>query len=244
MPRPPATAGARRDGQEEDSYPGGSMNKLKPKLPSPAMVVALIALVLAMTGSAVAALDASSVNGIRAVPAGTSLRRAAGKVVATNKSGSARGQIPSKYLDIGGAQVIKGQGMAQVFGASIDVVDQNTTVPQALIRVPFFGTLTVSCKDENAKKGVEDPQSTVSFANQSGNVLALARTGSGGVPSVFTNLPNTAIDTFTLSNAHTYEYNIQSPGGTNVLVHGVVNQIGRGTAAAQCNEYGQALRVG
>ena len=217
------------------------MNKVKPKLPSPAMVVALIALVLAMTGSAVAALNASSVNGISAVPAGASLKRAAGKLVATNKSGSHRGQIPSKYLDTSNS--VTGHGFAQVFGANIQVVDNATLGAQVLVNVPFFGTLTVGCRDESAVVGREDPQSTVTFTNTSGNTLALARTGSGVATSI-RDVQNGTTDSFTLSNAHTYEYNIQSPGGINVLIHGVVNQIGRNTADARCNEYGQALRVG
>jgi hypothetical protein len=231
-------------GQEEDSYPGGRMNKFKPKLPSPAMVVALIALVMTSTGTAAAITVANSdrVDGIHAVPAGASLKRAAGKLVATNKSGSARGQIPGKYLDT--SNLVSGHGFVQVFGANIDVVDQNATAAQALIRIPFFGSLTVQCLDENAAVGRENPRSAVTFTNQSGNVIALARTGSSGVGSRFTDLPPNAVDTFALSSAHTYEYNLQSPGGVNVLIHGVVNQLAVNTATARCNEYGQALRVG
>jgi hypothetical protein len=227
----------------EDSYPGGRMNKFKPKLPSPAMVVALIALVLASTGTAAAITVANSdrVDGIHAVPAGASLARAAGKLVATNRSGSGRGQIPSKYLDLG--NVVTGHGLAQVFGANIQVVDNAALAAQGLVSIPFFGTLTVACRDESGVAGREDPQSTVTFTNTSGSTLALARTGSGVTTSI-KDVQNGTTDSFTLSNAHTYEYNIQSPRGVNVLIHGVVNQLGRNTADARCNEYGQALRVG
>lgn len=216
------------------------MKKFNPQLPSPAMVVALIALVMATTGTAAAvtvsfARNSDRVDGIHAKPAGSSLRSTAGKLIATDKTG----QIQSKYLN-----AISGHGNAQVFGANIQVVDGSTVGAQVLVGIPFFGTLAVSCADENTKVGVEDPRSTVTFTNTSGNTLALARTGSGGVATVITDKQNGTVDSFTLSNAHTYEYNIQSPGGTNLVVHGVVNQLGRNTASAVCNEYGQALRVG
>jgi hypothetical protein len=243
---PYASASGRRAerGQEEDSYPGGDMNKFKPKLPSPAMVVALIALVMTSTGTAAAITVANSdrVDGIHAVPAGASLARTAGKLVATNKSGSARGQIPGKYLDT--SNLVTGHGFAQVFGANVQVVDNATLAAQVLVNIPFFGTLTIACRDESAVVGREDPQSTVTFTNTSGNALALARTGNSGVPTSIKDVQNGTTDSFTLSNAHTYEYNIQSPRGVNVLIHGVVNQLGRNTADARCNEYGQALRVG
>jgi YD repeat-containing protein len=219
------------------------MNKLKPKLPSPAMVVALIALVMASTGTAAAITVANSdrVDGIHAVPAGASLARTAGKLVATNKDGSHRGQIQPKYLDL--SNTVTGHGFVQVFGGNIQVVDNATLAAQVLVNVPFFGTLSVACRDENPAAGREDPQSTVTFTNTSGNTLALARTGSGVTTSI-RDVQNGTTDSFTLSSAHTYEYNIQSPRGVNVLIHGVVNQLGRNTAAASCNEYGQALRVG
>ena len=215
------------------------MKKPKPTLPSPSMVVALIALVMATTGTAAAvtvsfARNSDRVDGIHAVSAGASLKRTAGKLIATDKTG----QIQSKYLN-----AISGHGNAQVFGANIDVVDNATGGAAPLVTIPFFGTLAVSCKDENNKVGVEDPQSTVTFTNASGSTLALARTGAGVTTSI-KDVQNGTIDSFTLSNAHTYEYNVQSPGGTNLVIHGVVNQLGRGTAAAKCNEYGQALRVG
>jgi YD repeat-containing protein len=219
------------------------MNKLKPKVPSPAMIVALIALVMASTGTAAAITVANSdrVDGIHAVPAGASLAGSAGKLVATNRGGSHRGQIQPKYLDL--SNTVAGHGFAQVFGVNIQVVDNATLAAQVLVNIPFFGTLAVACRDESAVVGREDPQSIVTFTNTSGNTLALARTGSGVTTSI-RDVQNGTTDSFALSNPHTYDYNIQSPRGVNVLIHGVVNQLGRNTADARCNEYGQALRVG
>src|SRR5215207_1583101 len=72
--------------------------------PSPAMVVALIALVMAMTGSAVAAVNfatnAGAVDGKSAVRAGVTRSFAAGRLVATAADGPNKGRIPSKFLDL------------------------------------------------------------------------------------------------------------------------------------------------
>src|SRR5215208_4627351 len=69
---------------------GGQM---KPKRPSPAMIVALVALVMSMTGGAIAAVNfaqnAGSVDGYSAVKAKKAGKaKAAGKLVATYKDGS------------------------------------------------------------------------------------------------------------------------------------------------------------
>src|SRR3954463_4603320 len=70
--------------------------------PSPATVIALVALVMATSGTAVAAVDfarnAGAVDGKSAVSAKSSLRHAAGRLVATNKSGPDKGRIPAKFI--------------------------------------------------------------------------------------------------------------------------------------------------
>ena len=64
---------------------------MKLRLPSPAMVVAVIALIVALSGTAIAAVDfarnAGAVDGKSAVGAKASLRSAAGKLVATSTGG-------------------------------------------------------------------------------------------------------------------------------------------------------------
>ena len=67
---------------------------MRPRRPSPAMVVAVIALVVALSGTAIAAVDyarnAGAVDGKSAVGAQASLGRAAGKLVATAADGPAK----------------------------------------------------------------------------------------------------------------------------------------------------------
>src|SRR4026209_1560964 len=74
---------------------GGTM---KLKRPSPAMAVALVALVMSMTGGAIAAVNyarnAGKVVGYDAVKAASSNRKAAGRLVATDEFG----RFPAKFL--------------------------------------------------------------------------------------------------------------------------------------------------
>lgn len=216
------------------------------KAPSPSMIVALIALVLAMGGTSIAAVNfarnAGAVDGRSAVASTASLKRAAGKLVATKAAGSGRGQVPAKFLELNGANVLKGQGLAQTFGAAIDVVDNATSAPVQTVAVPFFGTLQVSCADQNAKAGIEDPRTTVQFVNQSGAFINYARTVFGAGADIRP-VANGTVRNFTINDSGVYQL-ILNLRGTTLVVNGVVRQDGKGGGAAQCLSYGQAIRVG
>ena len=114
---------------------------MKLRRPSPSMVVALIALVLSTSGSAVAAVSyasrAGSVDGHSAVGASSSLRHAAGNLVATAKGGSTSGQIPARF--VAGVQ----QGSSQPFVQSVQVSDNANLAPAALVGVPGVGKTSV-----------------------------------------------------------------------------------------------------
>ena len=76
---------------------------MKLKRPSPAMMVAVIALVMSMTGGAIAAVNfaqnAGAVDGYSAVKASKAGKaKAAGKLVATYKSGDNRGKLPLRIV--------------------------------------------------------------------------------------------------------------------------------------------------
>src|SRR5688572_27577412 len=75
---------------------------MKLKRPSPAMAVAVTALVMSMTGGAIAAVNyatnAGAVDGKSAVKAGSSLSKSAGKLVATYTGGENKGKIPFRNL--------------------------------------------------------------------------------------------------------------------------------------------------
>ena len=128
---------------------------MKVKTPSPAMIVALIALVLATAGSAVAAVtyatNAGAVDGKSAVSAGVSTTAAAGKLVATARGGSVRGKIPAQYLAL--PDLVAGKGQVQAFERAIDVVDNAQGAPQDIVGIFGFGILRAACNDQNVKAG-------------------------------------------------------------------------------------------
>src|SRR5688572_749233 len=135
--------------------------------PSPGTVIATVALVMAMTPVAVAAtVNADRVDGLSAVGASSSLNRAAGNLVATARGGSNKGQIPNKFL----ADVPAVTNYANAF----TVEDNQTGATIDLAGVPF-GRISISCQDQAAAAGTEDPRMVISFTNTSGGPVNVYR---------------------------------------------------------------------
>lgn len=209
------------------------------RTPSPSLVISIIALVMAGTGTAVAAVsyatNAGKVDGKSAVAATSTLKRAAGRLVATNRTGPDRGKIPGKFL----AGVVRGQ--SQKFGRLIEVVDNANGAPQAIVGAAGLGTMTVSCNDQAPRAGVEDPRMVISFANGSGATINLARRAGNGEGAVALLQPG-AVDTFVVGGSEMFDVHVER-NLQNLRVEGVVRQDGRGTAAAACLVYGFAIGV-
>lgn len=209
--------------------------------PSPAMVVAIIALIMAMTGSAVAAVsfatNAGAVDGKSAVAGGSLRSQAAGKLVATKASGPERGRIDGKFLDLSAAV----RGTARNFGRSFNVVDNQALAPAEIGSVPGIGIVTASCIDQNPAAGVLDPLTTLVFANSSGEAVNLSRQV-GVNPHVIAALPSGTTHTFSIGASNAFQLHLERRG-TNYVVNGVVRQDGRGTAGAACLVYGYALAL-
>jgi hypothetical protein len=214
---------------------------MRPRRPSPSMVVALIALVFAMTGTGVAqgvvrfALNAGKVDGKDAVTPAASNNFAAGKLVAMSRSGNLRGRLPLKFLD----PAVPG---ARVFGRTADVVDNGAEVPFTIASVPGFGVLTATCSDENNATGNENPRTTITFGNTSGIPMEFARATGNGNVAVQILAPNQA-SSFTINASNTFDVQVQKLG-TNVILEGVVRQEGVTTASARCINYGRVSQVG
>lgn len=119
------------------------------KIPSPAMVVALIALFVALSGSAAAvtvafAQNADKVDGKHAVGYGASLSARKGKLVATS---STNGRIPD-------SQKLQGRTWTKFLNDIVLVVKSGGSVADG-----GFGTETVSCPaGYTAIAGGVDPQ--------------------------------------------------------------------------------------
>jgi hypothetical protein len=80
------------------------VTRLKLQRPSPALVVALVALVAASSGTSYAvtkgAVKATSVDGVSAVRASATRRAAAGRLVATVKRGRDRGRFAARFIPV------------------------------------------------------------------------------------------------------------------------------------------------
>jgi hypothetical protein len=210
---------------------------MKVSRPSPSMVVAGIALFVSLSGTSVAAISyasrAGSVDGKSAVYSGATLAQAAGKLVATNRSGTDKGRLPGKFV----ADVPK----AQAFSRGFEVADNAPGAPQAVATMSGLGTLTATCNDQNKTAGNEDPISVLTFINQSGTTVNVARrVGNGdGALGLAANQTATSIS---IGGSNTFTFHIEI-SGRNAMIQGGVRQDGRGTAAAICGVYGVVLDV-
>ena len=214
---------------------------MKISRPQPATIISIAALVMASTGSAVAAVsfarNAGAVDHKSAVGSGATLSHAAGKLITTQARGAAKGKIAGKYLDTSGLA----RGATSTFGQAFQVVDNATSVPTQIGGIPGLGPLTATCVDQNARVGNEDPQTTITFANTSGDIVNQSRQIGGSNPTVDAVLNGTQ-SSFNINGSSTFELHLERKG-SNYFVHGVVRQDGRGTNAASCLVYGMAIAV-
>src|SRR5690242_14493977 len=108
---------------------------MKLKRPSPAMVVACVALFVAFGGTSIAAVNyarnAGKVDGKSAVRGSRSLNKAAGNLVATYRHGRLKGQIGHKFL----AET----ALARPFGNYLDVNDNVASAPAGLVGTGTLG---------------------------------------------------------------------------------------------------------
>jgi hypothetical protein len=225
---------------------------MKLKRPSPAMTVAVVALVMSMTGGAIAAIDfaknAGSVDGFSAVKASKAgKKKAAGKLVATYGKGSDnRGQLPLRIV-AGAASENSVEDLADAAAEgrngvrAIPVVDNQTTAAEAMIDLGL-GSLLVSCTDQQDNAGTENAATRVSITNGSGSTMNLSRQLGNGAPTI-TTLENGIVDTFTVGQQNTFTAQLQGTDNRTVLVDGTALNIGEGTADSSCVVWATAVLV-
>lgn len=213
---------------------------MKLRRPSPAMVVAIVALVMASTGSAVAAVsfarNAGAVDGKSAVSAGSSLTSARGNVVATARGGSRSGQIPGKFL----AEVAR----AEPFAVTLEAPDNGVGAPVELLSqgdTANLARLSAACVDRNDAPGVENADVGIALANSTDEPANMVRRV-GVNDGTFGVLAGGTVDQFRIGGQNTFRYHVQQ-AGTQILVDGVMRQEGTNTAAASCVVYGTLLLV-
>jgi hypothetical protein len=204
--------------------------------PSPALIVAIVALVMSTTGSAMAAVNfarnAGAVDKKSAVGAGSSLNRAAGKLVATSKGGKNKGQIPWKFL----GDVANADNFAVPF-----LVQDNATGANVALDTTGFGRFEASCRDEQSRAGVENPSTFITFASTSTLPMNVARRVGNGNGTVRLLAPGT-VDTFEIAASNTFEYHLQQ-NQTHVLIQGAVRQDRPTTADGRCLVWGSVQVV-
>lgn len=201
------------------------------------MVVAGIALFVSLGGTSIAAVNyasrAGSVDGKSAVFSGATLSQAAGKLVATNRSGTDKGRLPGKFV----ADVPK----TAVFSNVFEVADNAPGAPQTLVTVSGLGTFTATCNDQNGAAGNEDPISIVSFLNQSGEPVNVARRVGNGDGAIAV-APNQTAASLNVGGSNTFEFHIERRS-QNAIVSGGIRQDGRGTPAATCVVFGVVNQI-
>lgn len=205
--------------------------------PTPSLVVSIIALVFATAGTSVAAINfaknAGAVDGRSAVSGSVSNARAAGKLVATGKSG----KVPIKFLDLKGIM----RGSKATFAQGIEVVDNATSAPVGIGGAAGLGIISVTCGDQDNAAGREDPQVTVTFANASGQTVNFSRENGNNPPAVSTVAAATQTE-FTVNNSNTFRIYAQV-GTIHYVLDGVVREDGKDSAAAVCAIYGYAMTL-
>ncbi len=218
---------------------------MRRRTPSPAMVVAIIALVVALSGTAVAAVDfarnAGAVDGKSAVSARTSLRQAAGKLVATASHGRARGRLPGRFVD----DVMRGGATSLTrYLRAVDNAD-GPVVPLAII--PGMGRLDAQCRDQDPTVGVKSTQTLVSFTafdKRGVNVSRLLGSdiGSSREGVVFTALKDQPVPILQFADS-LFQLTLQARNRT-VFMTGAARPDLNRSASAACLIFGIGLRVG
>ena len=218
---------------------------MKLRLPSPAMVVAVIALVVALSGTAIAAVDfaknAGAVDGKSAVGAKASLREAAGKLVATQTGGDGKGQIPARFLD--GVM----RGGTQTLSKYLHTVDNQAGRPTPLLIVPGIGRFDVQCDDVDPTPGTQTTRTSINFTasvQQGVNISRLLGRdiGSGQRPDVFSAPKGQPVSI--LASADGLFEVIMEAKGRSVLVTGAARTDNGPGPQAACLIWGTAFRVG
>ena len=210
---------------------------MKISRPSPSMVVAGLALFISLSGTSIAAVsyvsNAGAVDGKSAVSAGSTLSHAAGRLVATNKSGTDKGRLPGKFV----ADVAR----TSSFSKGYEVADNAPGAPQLVSSIKGLGAITATCNDQNTTAGNEDPISVITFINASGEPVNVARrVGNGdGALSVALNQTATSVS---IGGSNTFMFHVEH-GGQNAIITGGVRQDGRGTGAATCVVFGVVTQI-
>jgi hypothetical protein len=218
---------------------------VKVRLPSPAMVVAVVALVVALSGTAIAAVDfarnAGAVDGKSAVGASASRSSAAGRLVATASGGAGKGQIPARFLD----GVMRGGTMT--LSKYLRTVDNQVGRPTPLLIVPGIGRFDARCDDVDPAAGTQTTRTSITFTASVAQGVNVSRLLGRDIqtsqrPDVFS-APK-AQPVSILGSADGLFQVIMEAKGRSVLITGAARTDNGPGPRAACLIWGTAFRVG
>lgn len=208
------------------------------------MVVALIALFVASSGTAVAvvsyARNAGAVDGKSAVSASSSLTRAGGKLVATATTGRNRGRIPNRFV----SGVMRGG--ATSLTRYLRVVDNAEGPVVALAIIPRIGRIDAQCRDQDPTPGVESTQTVITFTAADPGGVNVSRLLGRDIESARNAVVTTALvdqPLPILSFADSLFQLVLQARDRTVFVNGASRSDANLTADARCLIFGIALRV-
>jgi hypothetical protein len=207
------------------------------------MVVAIIALVLGTTGTGVAAVsairNADAVDGKSAVSSHAKLSQAAGKLVATAKSGPDKGRFPPKFV----ANVMRGG--AASFAKVSSAPENGPGSAFGLATITGIGIVSAACGDADPSPTNRDAQLALTYTNNTGQYVNTAwEFGQDRLARPrFVSVAPGGSQSFTLGRSNTYNISLEQ-GIRNVQLQGVTRNDAAGLPAASCLVYGTVLRVG
>ena len=213
--------------------------------PSPAMVVAIIALIVALSGTAVAAVDfarnAGAVYGKSAVSASSSLRHAKGKLVATATAGPGKGRLPGRFVE----DVMRGGSTSLTRYIRAEDNADGKVVPLAVIA--GIGRLDAQCRDQDPTPGIKSTQTLVTFTASDERGVNVSRLlgsdiGSSREGVVFTALKDQPVPVMQFADS-LFQLTLQARDRT-VFISGAARPDLNRTAAAACLIFGVGFRVG
>jgi len=208
------------------------------------MVVAVIALFVASSGTAVAvvgfARNSGAVDGKSAVSASASVQRASGKLVATASSGPGKGRIPDKFV----SNVMRGGSSSLT--KYMRVVDNAEGPVSPLAIIPRIGRLDAQCRDQDPTPGVESTQTVITFTAADAGGVNISRLLGRDIESarnavLFTALKDQPVPI--LSFADSLFQLVLQARDRSVFVNGASRSDANRSPDAACLIFGIALRV-
>ena len=201
------------------------------------MVVAGIALFVSLGGTSIAAVNyvarAGSVDGKSAVFAGASLSQAAGKLVATNRSGADKGRLPGKFV----ADVAK----TSVFSNVFEVADNAPGAPQTVSHAqrPRHADRDLQRPEHRRRQRGPDLDDRVQQRLRRARQRRPPRRQRRRRAAVAANQTATSI---AIGGSNTFMFHIERRS-QNAIINGGVRQDGRGTPAATCVVFGVVEQI-